>query len=266
MQSIPIFQVDAFAERPFTGNPAAVCLLDHWPDDTLLQQIAMENNLSETAYLVQKGDGWEIRWFTPALEVDLCGHATLASAHVLFAYKNYPGERIVFSTRVHGDLSVVRKGENAYCMDFPADQIQKTTAPDGLATALGIEPLEVWSGREDLLVVLGSQEEVENLTPDFRTLGTIAKRRGVLATAPGRDHDFVSRCFFPQYGIDEDPVTGSAHTTLAPYWGKRLGKTLLHARQISHRGGYVLCELKGDRVELTGKAVTFMVGMIEMKK
>lgn len=264
MYSIPIYQVDAFADRPFTGNPAAVCPLDRWLDDTFLQQVAMENNLSETAYLVQKGDVWEIRWFTPALEVDLCGHATLASAHVLFTHKNHPGDRIVFSTRVHGDLSVVRKGENAYCMDFPADQIQKTTVPEALVAAMGVEPLEIWSGREDLLVVLGSQEEVENLMPDFRALGTIAKKRGILATAPGKEHDFVSRCFFPLYGIDEDPVTGSAHTTMAPYWAKRLGKSLLRARQISRRGGEVLCEVKGERVELTGKAATFMEGIIQM--
>lgn len=259
MNSIPLYQVDAFTDHLFAGNPAAVCILETWIDEALMQRIAMENNLSETAFLVPRGDVWELRWFTPVTEVDLCGHATLASAHVLFAHRNVPGDRIMFSTKVHGLLTVTRK-DDGYCMDFPADKIKEAAAPQGLADALGIRPEEVWSGREDLMVVLQNQEAVERLNPDFRSLGRVSKR-GILVTAPGREVDFVSRCFFPAFGIDEDPVTGSAHTTTAPYWANRLGKTELTARQLSKRGGTVHCAIKGDRVELTGRAVTFLEGL-----
>lgn len=256
---IPFFQIDAFASRPFEGNPAAVCLLEQWLDDALMQAIAMENNLSETAFLVDLGDVWEIRWFTPTAEVDLCGHATLASAHVLFAHQGIRGDKVIFSTKKHGLLAVTRLTEG-YSMDFPADQLQQAGAPDGLAQALGIEPLEVWEGREDYMVVVGSEEEVAALAPDFRLLKQISAR-GVLVTAPGRQTDFVSRCFFPAVGIDEDPVTGSAHTTMTPYWAKRLGKNELLAKQLSKRSGILQCRLLGDRVMLTGRAVTVVEGI-----
>lgn len=257
---LPVYQIDAFASKPFEGNPAAVCILDQWLDDAVLQGIAMENNLSETAFLVDLGDVWEIRWFTPTAEVDLCGHATLASAHTLFAHLAAPGDRVVFSTKIHGLLPVTLLGDT-YSMDFPADQIRKVAAPAGLAEALGISPGEVWEGREDWMVVVGSQEEVARLAPDFRLLKQISGR-GVLVTAQGRETDFVSRCFFPSVGVDEDPVTGSAHTTLAPYWAKKLDKSLLQARQLSRRGGDVTCRIEGDRVKLEGKCVTFLQGEI----
>ena len=262
IMSIAVFQVDAFAERAFEGNPAAVCLLESWPGDRLLQQIAMENNLSETAFLVQKGEVWELRWFTPTVEVDLCGHATLASAHVLFSKGKISGERVVFSTKKHGLLTVDRLAEG-YVMDFPADEIRQVSVPPGLEQALGIPIPEIWEGREDYLIPVGHQTIVEQLAPDFRQLALVAKR-GILVTAPGETYDFVSRCFFPAVGVDEDPVTGSAHTTLAPYWGKRLEQTELTGRQLSRRGGTVVCRLKGDRVELQGKAVTFLEGQLKI--
>jgi PhzF family phenazine biosynthesis protein len=260
---ITICQIDAFAEKLFEGNPAAVCLLDHWFDDAILQKIAMENNLSETAFLVKAGDGWELRWFTPEAEVDLCGHATLASAHALFSRGDVAGGVARFFTKKHGILSVERLGDE-YRMDFPADVIEAAALPEGLAEALGIEPLEVWQGRDDYMLLARSQEEVEGLRPDFRRMKEI-RARGVLVTAPGRDVDFVSRCFFPQVGVDEDPVTGSAHTTMAPYWAHKLGKNTLLARQLSKRGGAVGCEVRGERVLLRGKAAVFFEGVINLK-
>lgn len=257
---VPFYQIDAFASRPFEGNPAAVCLLESWPDEALMQAIAMENNLSETAFLVDLGDIWEIRWFTPTAEVDLCGHATLASAHALFAHRRIPGDKVVFSTKKHGLLTVTRLAEG-YSMDFPADHLRQAGAPEGLAQALGIEPLEIWEGREDYMVVVGSEEEVSALAPDFRLLKQISAR-GVLVTAPGRQTDFVSRCFFPAVGVDEDPVTGSAHTTMTPYWAKRLGKNDLIAKQRSKRSGILQCRLLGDRVALQGNAVTVIEGFL----
>jgi PhzF family phenazine biosynthesis protein len=262
--NLPFYQIDAFASRPFEGNPAAVCLLEHWPDDALMQAIAMENNLSETAFLVDLGDMWEIRWFTPTAEVDLCGHATLASAHALLAHRRISGDKVVFSTKKHGLLTVTRLAEG-YSMDFPADNIRQAIAPQGLAQALGIEPLEVWEGREDYMVVVGSEEEVAGLAPDFRLLKQISAR-GVLVTAPGRQTDFVSRCFFPAVGVDEDPVTGSAHTTMTPYWSKRLGKDELTAKQLSKRSGILQCRLLGDRVMLTGGAVTVVEGFLRVEE
>jgi len=256
-----LYQVDAFTNRLFGGNPAAVCPLDSWITDELMQQIAAENNLSETAFFVIRPDGdYDLRWFTPAAEVDLCGHATLATAHVLFRHLGNSKEQIGFHTR-SGLLTVRRDGEG-YLMDFPADRIELVQAPVILVEALGAEPLEVWKGREDYLAVLPTEADVAALRPDFRKLMALGGR-GVLATAPGDNHDFVSRCFFPAYGIDEDPVTGSAHTTLTPYWANRLGKPELRARQISARGGEVGCRLLGNRVELTGQAVTYMIGEVQ---
>ncbi|GJM31331.1 MAG: putative isomerase [Saprospiraceae bacterium] len=257
--TLDIYQIDAFADQLFQGNPAAVCPLKHWLSDDLLQKIATENNLSETAFFVPEGKHFNLRWFTPALEVDLCGHATLASAHVLFQHLNYPDAEITFKTR-SGPLVVSRKGDQ-YVMNFPTDQIEKVVCPPLLAEALKVEPEEVWQGREDFLVIIDSEARVAQLKPDFRALLELGGR-GVIVSAPGDQVDFVSRGFFPCAGIDEDPVTGSAHTTLSPYWAKRLGKNQLHGRQISARCGDVFCELQDSRVNLRGRAVSYLQGKL----
>lgn len=254
------YQVDAFARRVFEGNPAAVCPLGTWLPDPLLQAIAAENNLSETAFFVPAGEGFDLRWFTPVAEVDLCGHATLASAHVLFEFLGYPRPAIEFHTR-SGKLVVERRG-GLLVMDFPARPPQGCAAPPALIEGLGQPPVEVLAA-DDYIVVLDSEAAVRALTPDLARLSELALR-GVCVTAPGSGADFVSRFFGPKVGIPEDPVTGSAHCELAPYWSARLGKTLLKALQVSRRGGEVLCEVKGDRVVLSGSAVTFMAGQIEV--
>lgn len=255
---LKLFQVDAFASAVFKGNPAAVCPLQVWLADSVLQAIAEENNLSETAFFLPAGDGFELRWFTPVAEVDLCGHATLATAHVLFEHLDYAGQTIHFATR-SGSLSV-RKNGSLLEMNFPASEPQPCEAPAallaGLGAGSGTEPSQVLSA-EDYLVVLASEEAVKNITPDFGRLAELGLR-GIIVTAPGDDVDFVSRFFAPRLGIDEDPVTGSAHCQLAPYWSKRLGRNRLQARQLSKRGGSVACEMKEDRVLLGGQAVTFM--------
>ncbi len=253
---ITMYQVDAFATRQFEGNPAAVCPLDEWLDDHLLQAIADENNLSETAFMVPANSKVELRWFTPEAEVDLCGHATLAAAHVLFTHMGYPKEEIVFSTR-SGNLHV-KRCENGYSMDFPVSMPGQAEIPAALIQGLGLEvkPREVLAAF-DYIVVLDSEEQVLSLQPDFSQWMNIGLR-GVIVTARGQNHDFVSRAFFPKLRVNEDPVTGSAHCELAPYWSRELGKNCLNARQLSKRGGTVLCELKGERVVLTGQGVDFM--------
>ena len=257
------YQVDAFARRVFEGNPAAVCPLDAWLPDATLQAIAMENNLSETAFFVPAGEGFHLRWFTPVAEVDLCGHATLATAHVLFAELGYVGQAIAFATR-SGRL-VVERHDGMLVMDFPAQPPVSCAAPAALLDGLGAAPVAVLAAG-DYVVVFDDAEIVRTLAPDMAKLSTLALR-GVCVTAPGApgtDVDFVSRFFAPRYGIPEDPVTGSAHCELAPYWAGRLGKHRLAAYQASARGGDVLCEVRGDRVILAGHAVTFMVGEIEI--
>jgi PhzF family phenazine biosynthesis protein len=261
-----VYQVDAFAERVFEGNPAAVCPLESWLPDALLQAIAQENNLSETAFFVPEGAGYRLRWFTPAAEVDLCGHATLASASVLYEQLGYSAPEIRFATR-SGLLVVARAGEGNRAglrMTFPATMPVACDAPAELEAGLGRQPLEVLAGF-DYVAVYGSEEEVRELQPDFGVLAKVPLR-GVIATAPGsesaRPVDFVSRFFCPRLGMNEDPVTGSAHCELAPYWGTRLGKTLLQARQVSQRGGSVRCELQGGQVLLTGHARLYMAGDI----
>jgi predicted PhzF superfamily epimerase YddE/YHI9 len=249
---LPLWQVDAFTDRVFAGNPAAVVLLPAWPDDAFLRDVAAENNLSETAFLVRRDDAFEIRWFTPVAEVALCGHATLASAFVVFRFLDWKPPAVRLRTRRSGELSVARRGDLLE-MDFPA--------PPGLAAALGAPPLEVHDSEEDLLAVFGTEREVRDLHPDFAALAKIGER-GVLATAPGSDCDFVSRCFFPRIGIPEDPVTGSAHCVLVPYWSKRLGRTRLRARQVSARGGELLCEDRGARVSIAGRAALYLTGSI----
>lgn len=260
LKRLTLYQVDAFAGQVFQGNPAAVVPLEAWPDDALLQAIASENNLSETAYCVPAGTGFELRWFTPVAEVDLCGHATLATAHVLYAHLGYRAPRVAFATR-SGELQVARAG-NGYQMDFPGEAMPVLEAPAALVEALSVMPVAVRGG-SDYLVILDSEAAVRDLAPDFQRLRQL-ERRGVIVSAPGDDCDFVSRCFYPRLGIDEDPVTGSAHCALAVYWAEQLGRASLRARQLSRRGGSIDCEVQGDRVLLTGGAVDYLLGEIRV--
>lgn len=248
------YQVDAFATCAFEGNPAAVCPLESWLDDALLQAIAEENNLSETAFFVPVEKGFKLRWFTPVKEVDLCGHATLAAAHVIFENLGYSRQSITFETR-SGDLTVKRKG-NLLEMDFPSLPPRPCAFSEILAQGLGQRPIEVLAA-DDYLAVFDSEATVRAIAPNQALLGQL-DLRGVIVTAPGSDVDFVSRFFAPKFGIPEDPVTGSAHCELAPYWADKLGKSTLTAKQVSRRGGNITCEVKADRVVLSGHAVTFM--------
>ncbi len=262
---LPIVQVDAFAERAFTGNPAAVCLLPSMLPDASLLAIAGEMNLSETAFLLGRTDGsYDLRWFTPAVEVDLCGHATLASAHVLWQDGHLaPNADARFHTR-SGELGA-RRATGQIVLDFPAQPAHATSPPDGLIQALGISaPRFVGRNATDWMLEVESAAVVRSLKPDFLTLKSI-EARGVMVTAPGEDReiDFVSRFFAPACGIDEDPVTGSAHCCLGPFWAGKLGKTALVARQLSARGGTVHVEVNGPRVRLGGTAVTVMRGELE---
>lgn len=252
------YQVDAFASRVFEGNPAAVCPLQSWLEDGLLQAIAMENNLAMTAYFVPAKDGFELRWFTPTTELDLCGHATMAAAHVLYTELGYGGDSIRFATR-SGELCVRREGQ-LYVLDFPVVAPQVCVMPAGLVEALGREPAAVLAA-DDLLAVFASEAEVRALQPDQVLLAGL-DYRGVIVTAPGEQHDFVSRFFAPRLGVPEDSVTGSAHCKLVPYWAQRLGKSRMTARQVSRRGGDLALELRGDRVHMAGRAVLFMVAEI----
>lgn len=257
---IPIYVIDAFAEKKFTGNPAAVCLTERELPAGLMQSIAAENNLAETAFVVSAPGAYSIRWFTPVTEVDLCGHATLASAHVIFNYTAHRERNIVFSSR-SGPLGVTAEGD-VLVLDFPADVYSRVEPVAAMDAALGIRPRETYLGKTDYMVVLQSHDEVEQVKPDFPRMKSIPCR-GVIVTAPGRDVDFVSRFFAPQSGIDEDPVTGSAHTTLIPYWSGVLGKIELKARQLSRRGGTLHCAYHGDRVRIGGRALTYLTGTID---
>lgn len=263
--TFPIYQVDAFSARPFAGNPAAVCPLREWLPAETMQAIAAENNLAETAFFVpRQGHEYEIRWFTPAVEVELCGHATLASAHVLHQHLGFQGPEIVFHSQ-SGPLRVLRETDGRLTLDFPSRPPQPLTGhPDGLADGLRATPLQVLAG-PDLIAVFNSEAEVRSLRPDQARLAQV-EYRGIIATAPAADSetDFVSRFFGPRVGVPEDPVTGSAHTTLIPYWAARLGKNTLKARQVSARGGELWCELLGERVHISGYAVTYLRGEIEV--
>ncbi len=259
---IKLFQVDAFTSEVFGGNPAAVCLLDRWLDDSILQKIAAENNLAETAFVVQAGEGYNIRWFTPTIEVDLCGHATLATAQVLFHHLKVGGDAIAFTSDRSGPL-MVYKNDDWLTLDFPVDTYHQTDAPPLLEEAMGGEPQEAYRGKTDYLLIYPSQEQILNLKPDMALLRR-SPGRGVIVSAPGEDVDFVSRFFAPQSGIDEDPVTGSAHTTLTPYWSERLNKKELTAKQLSSRGGFLRCSDRGERIRISGQAVTYLVGEIEV--
>lgn len=259
-----IYQVDAFATEIFKGNPAAIIPLTEWLPDDILQKIAIENNLSETAYYLPnlsagaEGDGFHLRWFTPGFEVDLCGHATLATAHVLFEHEGFSEKEIKFQTRV-GEL-IVKKTDEGYLMDFPLDNLKQLSVPDWLSESLHTEVLEVFEGREDWLAIVDNQTVIENLNPNMHLLSR-PEARGVIVSAKGDEVDFVSRCFFPKAGIPEDPVTGSAHTTMAAYWAPKLGNRM-RAKQLSARGGDIGIEVVGERVLLTGQAKTFMEGKI----
>jgi PhzF family phenazine biosynthesis protein len=257
---LKFYQVDAFAEKLFMGNPAGECPLDKWLPDEVMQKIAMENNLAETGFFVMDGDAYHIRWFTPAVEVDLCGHATLAAAHVIFEYLKHDSKVIHFTSR-SGDL-YVRKENELLVMNFPTDKIERTEIPASLIDAMGIAPKEAYKGISDYLLVYESQEQVEKLAPDFKILSQTGSR-GFIATAKGNECDFVSRFFAPGVGIDEDPVTGSAHTSLTPYWQKVLGKNEMTAMQLSKRKGHLKCTYLGERVEIAGKAKTYLIGEIE---
>jgi PhzF family phenazine biosynthesis protein len=260
MTEIPFFHVDAFASRVFSGNPAGVCLLDTWLDDAVLQSIAAENNLPETAFLVRLDDGYELRWFTPEVEVDLCGHATLASGHVIFEFVDRNPLRVEFMSK-SGRLSVERKSNLLY-LDFPSRMPEPCKPPERLTAILGASPSEVLGSR-DLMVVFDDEEVVRALRPDLAALVGIGWF-ALIVTAPGKRSDFVSRFFAPGAGIPEDPVTGSAHCSLVPYWAKRLGKQDLHAFQVSRRGGELFCSDRGPRVLIGGRAVTFLQGMIRI--
>ena len=257
---LKLYQVDAFADRLFAGNPAAVCPLEAWLPEATMQAIARENNLSETAFFVAEPEGLRIRWFTPTTEVKLCGHATLASGYVYFHHVAPQAERVVFNS-LSGPLTVSRDGD-LLTLDFPVIPVEPVTVPALMESALGTRPLEVYAA-DDWLVVLDSAERVRSLQPSMALLKQL-ERRGVIVTARGDDCDFVSRFFVPKYGIDEDPVTGSAHTKLTPYWAMKLGKPQLHARQLSARGGELFCELRGERVLISGRAVPYMQGIITL--
>lgn len=262
-----IYQLDAFTDQLFSGNPAAVVPLTDWLPDEQMQQIATENNLAETAFYVKtEGEAnFHIRWFTPTVEVDLCGHATLATGYVVFYLaEKVESDQVFFDSR-SGMLKVCRSDDGWLTLDFPIDSVQKANVqPPALLTSLNEKPLAVYKGKTDYLLIYETQAQIEALEPDFREMSTVPAR-GVIVTAPGdadSNVDFVSRFFGPQSGIDEDPVTGSAHTTLTPYWAEQLGKTELTARQLSQRGGYLRCKLNGERVDISGQVQLYLTGDI----
>lgn len=256
---LTIYQVDAFAEEVFQGNPAAVIPLQAWLPDEIMQKIALENNLSETAFFCKTDEGYKIRWFTPLAEVDLCGHATLASAHVLFTHLGNETNEINFESR--SGLLIVKRDSDKLVLNFPSSQVEAQYIPSNLKTAFAVHPLSCFKGHNDLMLIFKSEDDIKNLKPNFIEI-VESNARGVICTAPSDKYDFVSRFFAPAVGVNEDPVTGSAHTMLIPYWAKRLNKTELIAKQVSARGGILYCKYIGDRVEIGGTAVTYMIGEI----
>lgn len=257
---LKLYQIDAFAKKIFEGNPAAVCPLDSWLDDALMRKIAMENNLSETAFFVKEGTNYHIRWFTPLEEVDMCGHATLASAFVLFEILNYPNDEIVFDSK-SGELRV-RRERDKLLMDFPAQEITACPIPLAIAEAFVMQPKECYKSM-DYLLVFENEEDILKAKPNLEKLKNI-DARGVIITSKSQEYDFVCRFFAPKIGIDEDPVTGAAFTQLVPYWSKALGKNEFRAKQISQRGGEVFCKLYGSRVEIAGYGIKYFEGMVEL--
>ncbi|WHY98534.1 PhzF family phenazine biosynthesis protein [Peribacillus simplex] len=255
------YVVDAFTENVFEGNPAAVCVMEEWLSDNLMQKIAMENNLSETAFAVKEGDSYRLRWFTPGGEIDLCGHATLATAYIIANYYEDNVETITFQT-MSGELIVLKKGE-LYEMDFPSRMPEPLTLTEQMVDALGIQPIETYLGR-DLMFVLEKEEDVQNAMPDFSKIKNLPDGLGVSITAKGEKYDFVSRCFFPKLNVNEDPVCGSAHCNFIPYWSQRLGKDEMIARQLSERGGTLYCKFEGDRVKISGTAALYSIADLQV--
>jgi PhzF family phenazine biosynthesis protein len=260
---LKLYQVDAFTSQVFSGNPAAVCPLDYWLKAEQMQKIAMENNLAETAFYVKMGDKYELRWFTPTLEVDLCGHATLAAAYVLFNFENHKGGIIQFISPRSGDLTVTRK-DDFLTLNFPADNIEPVGLFEALTDGFNIKPFEAYRGKTDYMLVYENESQVQELIPSFEKIMKV-DARGVIVTSRGSNSDFVSRFFAPQSGINEDPVTGSAHTTLTPYWANKLGKSELSAIQISRRRGYLNCKYLHDRVEISGSCQLYLQGEIRFE-
>ncbi len=255
-----IYQVDAFTDHVFSGNPAAVCPLKEWLSDELMLKIAAENNLAETAFYVKDGDSYQIRWFTPKVEVDLCGHATLATAFVLFNYENHQGNAIRFYSPRSGELAVTKNG-NFFVLNFPTDQLVSIALTDEILACFDQKPKLAFKGKTDFMVVFDTEKQIQNLTPHLIPIAKL-DGRGLIVTAKGGNVDFVSRFFAPQVGVTEDPVTGSAHTTLIPYWAAQFNKAELTAIQLSERKGYLQCALLGDRVTISGQAKLYLIGEI----
>lgn len=259
---IKTYKVDAFTDRIFAGNPAAVCVLNNWLSDELMQNIALENNLSETAFLVKNNDDYEIRWFTPTVEVDLCGHATLASAFVLFEFYNIKDEKINFFSPKSGRLYVFKESSKLF-LDFPTDTLIKTDSIAEIERGIGKKPIEVFKGKTDYIAVMETESDVKDIVPNFNEISKL-DARGLTVTAKGNKVDFVSRFFAPQSGVDEDPVTGSAHTSLTPLWSEKLMKSELTALQLSKRGGALICRNKNERTQIGGSAKLFLEGVIRL--
>ena len=260
---LKIYQIDAFTNQVFSGNPAAVCPLDNWIEDDILQKIANENNLAETAFYVKKDGYYEIRWFTPTVEVDLCGHATLAAAFVLFNFENHLNNEINFISHRSGKLDVMRN-ESLLSLNFPTDNFESINISNEILDSFNLAPIEAYKGKTDYLLIYQNEEQIRNLIPFLDKIETL-KVRGVIVSAKGKTVDFVSRFFAPQSGINEDSVTGSAHTTLTPYWSKKLEKQELSAIQLSKREGHLKCKFLEDRVEISGEAKLYLTGEIYLK-
>ncbi len=259
---VDIYQVDAFTDTLFKGNPAAVCPLDDWLPDGVMQQVAAENNLAETAFFVGGKGRFALRWFTPAAEVDLCGHATLASGFVVFRFLD-PAQNLLTFDSASGPLTVAREADGTLALDFPARPPKQQVSLPALEQALGARPQEVWGGTRDYMAVYAAEEDVRALAPDMEQLKRL-DGMAVIATAPGRQADFVSRFFAPKVGVPEDPVTGSSHCTLVPYWAERLQRDRLVAHQLSARGGELFCTARGERVGIAGRCVLYMRGALEV--
>ncbi len=262
MKKYKFYQIDSFTKEVFKGNPAGVCLLDEWIPDDLMQSIATENNLSETAFIVPKQDDYEIRWFTPAVEVDLCGHATLAAGFVFYELLGFQKEKISFISPKSGLLSVSKKNE-FYFLNFPSDEINPITDCSEIENCIGVKVMEAYKGKTDVIAFIENENTLQKLTPNFKQIAQL-KGRGLIVTAPGNTVDFVSRFFAPQAGIDEDPVTGSTHTSLTPLWSKKLNKEKLTAKQLSKRVGDLICEYQGQRCSIGGQAVLYLEGEISI--
>ncbi|MDW3197018.1 MAG: PhzF family phenazine biosynthesis protein [Cytophagales bacterium] len=257
-----IYQVDAFAESVFTGNPAAVCPLNEWLSDEVMQKIGMENNLAETAFYVKRDDYYELRWFTPMVEVDLCGHATLAAAFVLFNHEGHDSDVIQFHSPRSGPLTVTRNGE-LLTLNFPTDKVEEVSISDLMQSCLNVQPIAAFKGLTDFLLIFENEQQIRQAIPDLVKIEALGGR-GTIISAPGESVDFVSRFFAPQCGVPEDPVTGSAHTTLTPYWSKTLDKTKMNAIQLSNRTGQLQCTYLNDRVEISGKGKLYLIGEIAL--